>query len=76
MPKRHTVSSFTNVSFHTYFAVKRLLNGFDSVLYIAIFWTFLICMSGYWYRSVELDACYFDPSRITSRYMSKKTPKP
>ena len=57
LPKRHTISSFTNTKMNSAFALKRILNGHDAMLVIGCFWASSFLITGYWFRAVEISAC-------------------
>ena len=57
LPKRHTISSFTNTGMNSAFALKRILNGHDAMLVIGCFWASSFLITGYWFRAVEISAC-------------------
>ena len=57
MPKRHTISAFTNTTMEGAFALKRILNGPDAMLVIGSFWGASFVITGYWFRAVEISGC-------------------
>ncbi|EKX31032.1 hypothetical protein GUITHDRAFT_149535 [Guillardia theta CCMP2712] len=63
LPRRHTVSSFTGVRMDSAFVLKRILNSPQAFSFIAALWLLLIVIAGYWFRCLELSACFFGTSQ-------------
>lgn len=57
MPKRHTVARFTSVKMGSGLALKRLMTGFQSIIFIGLLWLFTLIIFSYWYRLFEFTAC-------------------
>lgn len=59
-PKRHTVATYTQTELQSSFAVKVMFDGWFAAFYVAHLWLFLMVVLGYWYRSAEITACFFE----------------
>jgi hypothetical protein len=57
LPRRHTVSMFVGVTISKKFAFKKLLNGWTSIAYIGLFYSFILIFLAYWYRAAETTSC-------------------
>ena len=63
MPKRHTVARFSGIQMDSSLALKRLLNGFQSFVFIGLLWMLTIVVLGYWYRLFEVTSCLLSSSK-------------
>jgi len=60
LPRRHTVSTFSQVTFGSSFAFKVLLHqSFRSMFFICFIWMSLLFLAAYWYRAAESTACQY-----------------
>ena len=59
IPSKHSIGSFTGVKFDTSFVLKRMLNSWSAIYYLALLWTFVVFVGGYLFRNAEATACLF-----------------
>ena len=58
LPRRHTISAFTNVQMSSAFAFKVIMNDeLLSLVFIAACWSLCFLLTGYWFRAAEFSAC-------------------
>jgi len=60
LPKRHTVSAYTRISFGSALTFKMILNSRGAMPFIAAIWYGMLFIFSYWYRSAEMTACQFN----------------
>eukprot|EP00293_Proteomonas_sulcata_P009046 CAMPEP_0184305260 /NCGR_PEP_ID=MMETSP1049-20130417/14575_1 /TAXON_ID=77928 /ORGANISM="Proteomonas sulcata, Strain CCMP704" /LENGTH=569 /DNA_ID=CAMNT_0026617277 /DNA_START=26 /DNA_END=1735 /DNA_ORIENTATION=+ len=63
LPATHSISLISEVHLGSRFAFKRILNGPHAGAYIACFWASMTLLMGYWFRSAELQACFFSSAK-------------
>lgn len=58
LPRRHTISAFSNVEMGSAFAFKIVLNNESRALrFIAVIWAFTFLLCAFWFRAAEFTAC-------------------
>jgi len=54
---KHNIAAALNVHLETLFVIKRIVNSWNALLYLAFFWMLSIVSFGYVYRCTEATAC-------------------
>lgn len=59
LPSKSAVSLITNVRLGSSFALKRMLNGLSSTMFLILLWLISCGLIAYLYRAAEMTACQF-----------------
>lgn len=56
---KHNIAAALNLHLESLFVIKRIVNSWNALLYLAFFWMLAIVAFGYVYRCTEATACAF-----------------
>mmetsp|Transcript_16133 Transcript_16133/g.25035 ORF Transcript_16133/g.25035 Transcript_16133/m.25035 type:complete len:335 (-) Transcript_16133:169-1173(-) len=62
LPMLHIFAGFASIRIGSSFAIKKALNSWYAIVYIALAWTVSCVLLAYMFRSVEISACLLDNS--------------
>ena len=61
LPSKESIASYTGINFDSKFVIKRMLNSWEAMFWIATFYLFVVAVGGYLFRMAEhMHSCRFE----------------